>query len=54
MAVTMLDQRFNSKYLNSDEVDIATTEIVSFLLECNDHVNGGVENAPSGSMGYTQ
>ncbi|CAH2103208.1 unnamed protein product [Euphydryas editha] len=37
MVATMLDPRFKSKYLNSNEVDLAITEIVSFLTEHNNN-----------------
>lgn len=33
MVATLLDPRFKSKYLNSNEVDIAVTELISFLTE---------------------
>lgn len=33
MVATILDPRFKSKYLNSNEVDIAVTELISFLTE---------------------
>lgn len=46
IAATILDPRFKFKYLNSDEVDIAMTEIISFLTECNDDpvLSGSEEN----------
>lgn len=33
MVATILDPRFESKYLNSNELDIAVTELISFLTE---------------------
>lgn len=33
MVATILDPRFKSKYLNSNEMDIAITELISFLTE---------------------
>ncbi|KAK9876459.1 hypothetical protein WA026_012773 [Henosepilachna vigintioctopunctata] len=33
MVATILDPRFKSKYLNSNEADIAATELIFFLTE---------------------
>ncbi|KAL3270190.1 hypothetical protein HHI36_009247 [Cryptolaemus montrouzieri] len=46
---TLLDPRFKSTYLNSDEVDIATLEIENHLRICKDDVSDTIsENCHSG------
>ncbi|KAG5883880.1 hypothetical protein JTB14_007768 [Gonioctena quinquepunctata] len=45
MTATILDPRFKTKYLISDEVETATTEIVSFLTEDNESILSVERNA---------
>ena len=49
MAATLLDPRFKSKYLTSDEVDIAMSEIIEFLKGHNDCEVVDRDNVPSSS-----
>ncbi|CAK1594534.1 unnamed protein product [Parnassius mnemosyne] len=49
MPATILDPRFKSKYLNSDELDLAMSEIISFLTDYdnNSALFRGTDNVSS-------
>lgn len=55
LAATLLDPRFKSKYLTADDVNIATTEIIEFLIDQNgnrrseriENANSSPENLPA-------
>lgn len=55
MVATILDPRFKSKYLNSNEVDIAVTELISFLTESEDSMQSSrsTDNANDSSASTT-
>ncbi|XP_035430864.2 zinc finger BED domain-containing protein 4-like [Spodoptera frugiperda] len=55
MVTTILDPRFKSKYLNSNEVDIAVTELISFLTKSEDSMQSSrsTDNANDSSASTT-